>query len=184
MTKEDLNTLRQRYLEVRQQLADAQKYRQPEPVENYRFQAPSGTVSLAHLFADHSELFVVHNMGKSCSYCTLWADGLNGVLDHLQDRASIVISSPDTVEVQQQFKQDRNWNFTMVSTNKNQFAEDMGYRNEQGPHPGVSVFTKSGEQITRVADTPFGPGDDFCAVWHLFDLLPDGPNGWQPRLSY
>ncbi len=184
MSKEDLNTLRQEFLEVRQRLAEAQKYQAAEPVENYVFQSPTGPVDLASLFGNHNDLFVIHNMGVSCPYCTLWADGLNGVLNHLQSKAPVVISSPDSVEVQSKFKADRDWDFTMVTTADNTFAEDMGYRNEQGSHPGVSVFTKTDNTINRVADTPFGPGDDFCAVWHLFGFLPNGADGWQPKHQY
>jgi len=48
----------------------------------------------------------------------------------------------------------------------------------------VSVFRKSGQRICRVSDTGFQPGDDFCAIWHFFDLLPEGANGWQPQYKY
>ena len=27
-------------------------------------------------------------------------------------------------------------------------------------------------KITRVSKTFFGPGDNFCGVWHFFDMLP------------
>jgi len=64
------------------------------------------------------------------------------------------------------------------------FADDMGYRRENGWLPGVSVFCKRGGTIYRVSDTGFQPGDDFCAIWHLFDLLPQGANGWQPQYTY
>jgi predicted dithiol-disulfide oxidoreductase (DUF899 family) len=50
--------------------------------------------------------------------------------------------------------------------------------------PGVSVFKRSGGKIMRVADTAFTGGDDFCSVWHLFDLIPEGAAGWQPKFSY
>ena len=36
----------------------------------------------------------------------------------------------------------------------------------------------------RPSDTWFGPDDDFCNVWHLFDLLPEGSNGWAPKYEY
>lgn len=183
MTDDNLNALRTRFLEARKALSEAQKYRVPERVDNYQFEGVATQVHLSDLFGDNKDLFVIHNMGISCAYCTLWADGFNGVLDHLQQSASVVISSPDQVSVQQQFKADRNWRFTMVSTANNSFAKDMGYRNESGHHPGVSVFSRTDNTITRVADTPFGPGDDFCAVWHLLDLLPDGANGWQPHIG-
>jgi hypothetical protein len=37
---------------------------------------------------------------------------------------------------------------------------------------------------TSTSDTSFSPGDDFCNVWHLFDLIPEGASGWQPKLGY
>jgi len=48
----------------------------------------------------------------------------------------------------------------------------------------VSVFKKQGGKIVRVADTSFGPGDDFCSIWHFFDLLPEGAADWQPKYKY
>jgi hypothetical protein len=32
-----------------------------------------------------------------------------------------------------------------------------------------------------VADTSSSPGDDACNVWHLYDLIPEGASGWQPK---
>jgi len=172
MSDQNLDVLRKRFLDARKELSDAQKNREPESVTDYTFEGPGKSITLSDLFGDKDDLFVIHNMGTSCPYCTLWADGFNGVFDHWQDRT------------QQRFKADRNWKFEMVSTGENTFASDMGYQNKQGHHPGVSVFSKSANGIHRVADTPFGPGDDFCAIWHLFDLLPDGSKGWQPRFAY
>ena len=73
----------------------------------------------------------------------------------------------------------------MVSHKDTSFAADMGYRSESGGYlPGVSVFQKKRGRILRVSDTGFSPGDDFCAVWHIFDLLPEGPGDWGPRFKY
>jgi hypothetical protein len=36
----------------------------------------------------------------------------------------------------------------------------------------------------RVADEPFSPGDDFCIVWPIFDLLPGGAGNWDPKYKY
>jgi len=184
MSNTELDQLRDNFLEARQALVSAQRNRAPEPVTNYKFNTPNGNLSLSDLFKDKSDLFVIHNMGTSCTYCTLWADGFNGVFEHLQNRASVVISSPDSTAVQQHFKEERNWRFEMVSNADNSFANDMGYHNENGHQPGVSVFNKIEDQLVRVSDSPFGPGDDYCAVWHLFDLLPLGAAGWQPKFSY
>ena len=64
------------------------------------------------------------------------------------------------------------------------FASDMGYRREDRWWPGVSVFQRDGDRIVRVSDTEFGPGDDFCSVWHLLGLLPEGPEDWRPKFQY
>jgi predicted dithiol-disulfide oxidoreductase (DUF899 family) len=62
----------------------------------------------------------------------------------------------------------------------------MGFDDEsEGLMPGVSVFRKEADgKIYRVSRAEFGPGDNFCAVWHFFDLLPEGIDGWEPQLSY
>ena len=44
--------------------------------------------------------------------------------------------------------------------------------------PGVSVFRREGDTVVRISDTGFGPSDDFCTLWHFFDLLPGGVGEW------
>ena len=72
----------------------------------------------------------------------------------------------------------------MASHQGSNFAADMGYKSGERWLPGVSTFKRKGGKIVRVSDTAMGPGDDFCSVWHFFDLLPDGANGWQPKFKY
>ena len=51
--------------------------------------------------------------------------------------------------------------------------------------PGVSTFRREPTGgIARVAQATFGPGDPFCSVWHLFDLLDEGANDWSPSTPY
>lgn len=176
--QDQINELRGKILEVR-------KSQEPEKVQNYELTSKSGEkVRLADLFGDKKELFVIHNMGRKCSYCTLWADGFNGVLQHLENRAAFVVSSPDTPEVQTEFAASRGWNFRMVSTAGTSFARDLGYQGDDFLRPGVSVFVKSGGDIVRVSDNVFGPGDDYCQLWHMLDLLPNGADGWKPKFKY
>src|SRR6516164_9513796 len=54
-------------------------------------------------------------MGASCPYCTLWADGFNGLLPHIENRAAFVVASPDDPQAQEKFKASRGWRFPMVS---------------------------------------------------------------------
>ncbi len=125
-------------------------------------------------------------MGKGCRYCTLWADGFNGIRHHMQNRAAFVVVSPDAPEVQKTFADSRGWEFPMYSCKGSTFASDLDFFVEgSGYYPGVSALEKGADgRIYRTAKAYFGPGDDFCSAWHFFNLLSDGANGWEPQYSY
>ena len=176
---------RKRIAGFRGKMRNVQRRIEPQPVADYTFSTVRGAVRLSQLFGTKKDLFVIHNMGSSCPYCTLWADGYNGLHEHLASRATFVVSSPDPPHVQRRFALSRGWRFPMVSHQGTTFAQDMGYRSRSGGWlPGISAFRREGKRIVRVSDTGSSPGDDFCALWHVFDLLPDGPAGWQPRFRY
>jgi predicted dithiol-disulfide oxidoreductase (DUF899 family) len=181
---EKLAHYRQQIAELRTRMRELQHSVQPEEVADYEFSTVEGKVRLSELFGEKEYLFVIHNMGAGCRYCTLWADGFNGILPHIENRAAFVVASPDEPAEQQNIKTARGWRFRMVSHRDTSFADDMGYRSENGWLPGVSVFRKEGQRICRVSDTGFQPGDDFCAIWHFLDLLPEGADGWQPQYKY
>ena len=67
---------------------------------------------------------------------------------------------------------------------------DMGFESADEHYgsnamPGVSVFHKAADDsITRVASDFLGPGDSYCSVWHLFDLLHDGVGDWEAKFDY
>jgi len=181
---EKLAQYRLQIAEVRGRMRELQQSVEPEEVSDYEFSTTEGKVRLSELFGDKEYLFVIHNMGAGCRNCTLWADAFNGILPHIQNRAAFVVASPDEPAAQQNFRTARGWRFRMVSCRDTNFAHDMGYRSDDGWLPGVSVFRKRGQKIRRVSDTGFHPGDDFCPIWHFFDLLPEGADGWQPQYKY
>jgi len=181
---EQMETFRKQITAIRQEMRKVQAAVEPQEVADYEFETPDGRTRLSELFGSHNDLMVVHNMGTSCPGCTLWADGYNGLHPHVTSRAAFVVSSPDSPEVQQKFAAGRGWVFPMVSHKGSSFAEDMGYRTSKGWKPGMSVFRRDGHRILRVSDVHWGPGDDFCTVWHFFDLLPEGSAGWSPRFNY
>lgn len=154
------------------------------------FDAPDGTrVRLADLFGSHRDLIMVHNMGARCAYCTLWADGFNGMLPHFEDRAAFVVVSPDAPDAQQEFAARRGWRFRMVSDRGATFAVAMGYAsdNDGTRHylPGFSTFRRDDDGVVRrVAHASFGPGDPYCGLWPMIDLLDGGAGAWHPRLEY
>ena len=186
-TATELATAEKELLELRQKVLSLRKAASPQTIEDYLLADTNGKeVRLSSLFGDAQDLIVIHNMGLSCPYCTLWADGFNGVYQHLQDRAALALVSPDPPEQVKQFAEGRNWRFTVLSNNGGPFTSAMGFEDDQGnPHPGMSTFHRdSSGSISRVSQAPFGPGDEFCSVWHMFDMLKDGPNAWQPKFRY
>jgi len=175
---------RKEITELRQKMRAVQAEMEPQVVQDYVFSTPDGPRKLSELFGGKEDLILIHNMGTKCSSCTLWADGFNGVYPHLVDRAAFVVTSPDSPAVQQEFAKSRKWRFPMVSHEGTSFAADMGYRTPEGRfRPGVSVFRKEDGKLLRFNNAGFQPFDDFCAVWHLFDLLP-GDSEWSPKFNY
>jgi predicted dithiol-disulfide oxidoreductase (DUF899 family) len=175
---------RRQIADLRRKMREVQSAIAPQEVKDYEFSDLTGKRRLSELFGPHDTLFVIHNMGTGCSYCTMWADGFNGVFEHLRSRAAFVVISPDTPEQQRQFAQSRGWKFPMLSHQGTTFASDMGYGRDGRVTPGVSVFKRQDGKVVRVSDTAFSPGDDFCTVWHLFDLIPEGTAGWRPKYKY
>ena len=183
-TTERLAGYRREIAALRAKMRELQAEIEPEAVTDYVLTGADGPVRLSQLFDDKDTLFVIHNMGRTCPNCTMWADGFNGVLAHLENRAAFVVTTPDDPTTQTEFARSRGWRFRMVSHQGTDFAAAMGYRGEGGWLPGVSVFRKDGDRILRVSDQRLGPGDDLCAVWHFFDMIPEGPAGWRAKFSY
>lgn len=154
-------------------------------VKDYEFASKAGPVRLSSLFGTKPDLIVIHNMGRKCPYCTLWADGLNGLAGHLANRAGFVLSNPDDVPVQAEFAASRGWAFPVVSTKGTTFAADMGFEQNGDPWPGYSVFRRGADgTITRTGAGMFGPGDDYCAIWPMMEQMEGGVNGWEPKYKY
>ena len=117
--------------EVRGKMRELQQSVEPEEVRDYEFWTTEGEVRLSELFGDKEYLFVIHNMGAGCPNCTLWADGFNGILPHIENRAAFVVVSPDEPAAQQRFRTARGWRFRLVSYLGTGFAHDMGLSQRQ-----------------------------------------------------
>ena len=186
---EEIEKLDQDVRNARARLVTALRARATVVDKTYTFSSLSGAVEFADLFGDKNDLIVVHNMGRGCRYCTLWADGINGILSHIEVRTSLVLISPDSPEVQSEFADSRGWRFRMLSDANGTFTDDMGFsslhNNKRYVQPGFSTFHRSEDGIiTRVGADGFGPGDSYMPVFPLFELLKDGDGGWEPQYSY
>ena len=185
--EQELASLHQQMQGLRDRMRELQKQvTRPMGKDDYILVGHQGEpVALSSLFGDKSDLFVVHNMGTGCAYCTLWADGLNSVLPYIEDRAAFVVISPDAPSVQQSFAVKRGWRFKMLSSQGSTFRADMGFQQGDYVMPGMSVLHKESDgTITHYSGVPFGPGDDYCALWHMFDLLPGGRGDWKPNYQH
>ncbi|HXQ14276.1 MAG TPA: DUF899 family protein [Caulobacteraceae bacterium] len=188
-----LNAKRAQITALQREMRSLQAGVEPQIVEDHLVAGWDGPVRLSTLFGDKRDLILIHNMGTGCPSCTMWADGFNGVYDHLASRAAFVVASPNTIEAQKAFAASRGWRFPMISYQGSRLAEELGYRHRSddafdqmlgGWNPGVSILRRDGERILRFSDTDFGPFDGFCVVYHLFDLVPGANPDWEPSYSY
>lgn len=183
MNTTQIQEMEQQILDLKKQLAELRRAESPVPVRNYEFDTKEGKTHLSDLFQGKSDLVLICNMGRGCRHCTLWADGFNGVVPELESRAGFALVSADPIDLAAPFAQKRGWRFQVASDPDGQFRKDMGFAGEDGdPWPGAIGFRKNADgSIEKIATSMLGEGDDFCATWHLFDLLADGWNGWEPK---
>lgn len=185
-----ISTQEQRVRAEMEKLFQLHKSRPAATVQDYPFATATGPVKLSDLFGGKRELILIHNMGKSCAYCTLWADGINGFTEHFENRAGFVLINNDSVEEQSAFAKSRGWKFKTASAKGTSFSKDMGFMDEETkrPQPGTSIYTKMPDgTIQHRTRAGFGPGDVFCSIWSFLDLLPtDLPavKAWAPKFSY
>ncbi len=178
-------------LDAKKRLTDALKARPPERIRDYTlaYAGSGAAVTLAAIFGTHRELLVVHNMGKRCPYCTLWADGFASMYKHIANRCAFVLTTPDEPAVAAAFASARGWTFPVVSHAGTTFAQDLGYKGDEdkfGPfHPGISALWKDDSgALVRTGTRAFGPGDDFCSLWPMMDLLKNSVGTWEPKYHY
>jgi predicted dithiol-disulfide oxidoreductase (DUF899 family) len=168
-----------------EKLAAMKRKLKRELIPDYVLSTSEGPVRLSKLFGAKKDLIVVHNMGRQCRYCTMWADGFNSLYPHLADRAAFVVVSPEPPAAQEEFAATRGWRFPIASGHGSTFIQAMGFMPApDDPQPGVSTFQRVQGKIYRVASAPFGPFDPFCSAWHFFALLGDGVDGWEPKYRY
>ena len=142
-------------------------------------------LTLSDLFGNRDELILIFSMGKGCPYCTLWADGYNGLVPHLENMAAFVVASPDSPEIQKEYSLSRNWTFKMVSHSNADFCKELGFYADHSYQPGVATLTKDEDGMVLLrAKTYFGPGDNFCIMWNFIDMLPESEKEWVPKYKY
>jgi predicted dithiol-disulfide oxidoreductase (DUF899 family) len=136
-------------------------------VEDYEFlegprhlddgDAPVTTVRLRELFSAPDRALVVQHVmyGKQqttpCPMCTMWVDGLNGVVRHIARNADFVVASAADPAALRAHARHRGWdNVRLLSCGDNTFQYDLAAENEEGQQDStVSVFVLDPEGRPR-----------------------------------
>ena len=178
-----IEQLENQIIDLMKELKAERRSAPSEVFQDYALQNAAGETSLRELFGNRDELLVIHNMGQVCEYCTLWAEGFNGMIDQFLSRSAFVVISPDSPAEQAALAKQRGWKFPMAQDATREFTTAAGFWTEaDGWWPGASGFRKEGDVIVRTGKTTFFPNDQFCSIWPLMDLI-GGPKGWEPSFE-
>ena len=182
MSNDEIAAIERRIGELTAELNTLRRNNPPTTVPDYAFQTLDGETTLGELFGVHEKLLVIHNMGQGCRYCTLWADGFNGLLPHLESVLSVVLVSKDAPALQRRFAHSRGWRFRMASHGGGAYIQEQGVFGEAENYPGAVVYERQGAAILRKNACVFGPGDLYCALWPFLGMA--GLDDWTPQYNY
>ncbi|CAN5782626.1 DUF899 domain-containing protein [soil metagenome] len=171
---------------------------------SYRFDGPSGALSLLDLFEGRRQLIVYHFMfdpewEKGCVGCTGYVDALSPVdLETLAERdTSFVLVSRSPLEKLERYRAARGWPFRWVSSFGSDFNYDFhatldaavapvvsNYREapvgeeprglSSGEVPGLSVFFRDGDRIHHTYSTFARGCEELTDSYALLDITPYG----------
>ena len=160
------------------QLSELRAKAEPQALKDYKFNDVNGkAVVLSELFGQHDKLILVHNMGRQCPYCTIWADGFSDSYHRISRKMAFVVTSTETPGQQQENIRERGWQFPMVSSGNNSILEDLGFLEGDTVYPGLALFSRNTKgELFYHGKQVFGSGDQFGMLWHLMDLA----GKWDP----
>jgi len=184
MTQSEISDLERQIFELTAKLNELRRDSVGEAVKNYTFDTLDGETTLLDLFGANDTILVIHNMGQGCRYCTLWADGFNGFLTHLESAMSVVLVSQDAPELQRRFASSRGWRFRLASHGGGPYISEQTVMAGGENIPGAVIYRRDGDQVTRKNSCIFGPGDLYCPMWNLLGLAGLGDSDWTPQYSY
>ncbi len=176
--------LEARIAELTGRLNAARRAASGREVPDYLFRTLAGEVHLSALFAGRDKLLAIHNMGQGCRYCTLWADGINGFLPHLESAMAVVLVSKDDPETQRRFANARGWRFRLASHSGGAYVREQSAMPGEDNAPGAVLYEKRDGSLRRKNVVVFGPGDLFCSAWNFLALAGHGMDDWTPQFTY
>lgn len=184
MTTSEITETEKQIFELTAKLNELRQANCGDEVKNYEFDTLDGKCRLLDLFGDNDTLLLIHNMGQACRYCTLWADGFNGFLPHLESAMSVVLVSKDAPAQQRLFANSRDWRFRLASHYGGDYIREQTVMDSADNMPGAVVYVRQGDKIQRKNACVFGPGDLYCSMWGLLGLAGLGEQTWTPQYNY
>jgi predicted dithiol-disulfide oxidoreductase (DUF899 family) len=181
--------------------------------KEYVFDGPGGPETLADLFDGRAQLVVWHFMfgpewQQGCAHCSFWADGWNGVVEHLRHRDTTMIAiSQAPLSKIELFRRRMGWTFPWVSSARTDFNFDFQASarpeelkrgevlyNYEAVEPfsdqmhGCSTFYRAGDGEIFHTYSTYARGVDMLNVAYQFldltamgrneDSTHDHPSGW------
>ena len=196
-------------IDQREQVAQLRRELPPGPVVDKDYCFSEGPQDLAdndpdHYFGTHlSELFtaerntliVQHLMfspdrDAACPMCSMWTDGFNAVVRHVEQRTSFVVIAKTQLDKLRAWGRDRGWDrLRLLSSYDSSFNADFGV--ELAPDrqlPALSAFRCGSDgsivhcytTVGSLVERHHRAMDLFTPVWNLLDLLPEGRGDWMP----
>ncbi len=153
--------------------------------KQYRFDGPSGPITLGELFAGRPQLLLYHFMfaptvggwpHAACPGCSMFIDNLGEFArTHLERRdvsfATVSLAPMENIE---RYRRRMGWNINWVSSANNSFNRDFGLTTDEGEQHGLSVFLKDDGAIYWTYFTSARGLEKVGTVWSLLDLVPYG----------
>lgn len=137
---------------------------------------------------------------QPCPGCTAQLDALNGIADHIVDRANLAIVAKSPLPRILAYAQERGWTrLQFLSSEHNSYNRDYYGLAPDGTWEGpiTNVFHRDGDTIRHfwgselLYEEPepgqaFRHNDTIHPLWGALDLTPEGRGVgmWEPRLSY
>ncbi len=185
MTDEsDIAQLEKQIYELTNRLNELRKHSEGTPIPEYTFTTDTGSATLRDFFGDNDRLLMIHNMGQGCRYCTLWGDGFNGLLPHLESAMSVVMVSKDAPEKQREFANNRGWRFRLASHAGGDYIREQTVMAGADNMPGAVMYERVDDKVLRKHAAVFGPGDLYCSMWNLLGLAGLDASDWTPQFAY
>jgi predicted dithiol-disulfide oxidoreductase (DUF899 family) len=178
--------------------------------EDYVFEEAGRTngaprqVRLSQLFARGKEALILYSymygpaMKAPCPMCTSMLDGLDGQVEHIEQRANVAVVARSPLPRVLKLAKGRGWRrMRLLSSAKSSYHRDYhGENAEGGQNPMMNVFVRRGGKTHHFwgSELLFAAPNDgldtrhvdqFWPLWHLLDLTPAGRGAdFYPALVY